>query len=168
MDLVQITAGETDPVRRRVRFFLVGVDGMTPAEGEAGGQPEISVNDGAFTAAGVGTLVQVEDNTYYAILDASVVASEGTHVETRYQSGATALCPGDDVQVIAAPSTPYDDSVLAANAAGPWEVETEAGRVRQHRLTEQIEAAKFLASQAAGTDPRRAVRFNRLNRRDPT
>lgn len=95
-----IQAGESLALRRRVRFMLVGTDGISAATGEAGGQPEISVDDAAWTSTGIGVLVAVGNGRYYAVLDASVCATPGTWVETRFKSGNTAECPGDSVLVV--------------------------------------------------------------------
>jgi hypothetical protein len=48
------------------------------------------------------------------------------------------------------------------NAAGPAKVSGDAGSVEQHKLTEQVEAAKFLASKEAVKKKGRGLRFNKL------
>ena len=97
----EIQAGETVAARRRVYGQFVGADGITPATGEAGGQPQVSVNGAAFADAGIGTLTHLGDGRYYAELDAATVANAGDWIETRYKSGGTAECPLDSVQVVA-------------------------------------------------------------------
>ncbi len=98
-----IQAGETSSPRLRLYFQLVQTDGITPALGEAGGQPQISTNGAAWTDTGIGTLNAIGDARYYADLTAATVATAGDEIETRYKSGATAECPGDSVQVLAYP-----------------------------------------------------------------
>lgn len=99
----EIVAGEPDAAKRRLVFFLVGLDGVTPATGEAGGQPTVE------GGAGIGTLVKDDsvegDNTYYALLDPATVATAAPPRETRYQSGTAALVPGDTF-VVVAPRSP--------------------------------------------------------------
>jgi hypothetical protein len=57
---IRVNKNEATASRRRVCFFCVDVtDGMTPETGEAGGQPEISVDGAAYSATGIGTLVAV-------------------------------------------------------------------------------------------------------------
>jgi hypothetical protein len=48
------------------------------------------------------------------------------------------------------------------NAAGPAKVSGDAGSVEQHKLTEQVEAAKFLAAKEAVKKKNRGVRFSKL------
>jgi hypothetical protein len=51
---------------------------------------------------------------------------------------------------------------IAENAAAPAQVSTDAGTVRQHPLSDQIEADRYLASKEAVTRPTRGLRFNKL------
>jgi hypothetical protein len=92
----------SEPVaaRRRVYFDLRETDGITPATGEAGGQPQVSVDGAAWTNSGIGTLASVGFGRYYAVLATEPIAAAGSVVETRYKSGSTADCPGDSVQVV--------------------------------------------------------------------
>lgn len=97
-----ITAGTTDAEKKRVYFHLVDVsDGMTPETGEAGGQPQISIDGAAWTNTGIGTLAAIGNGRYYATLTDLVLATEGVSIETRYKSANTAECPGDSVRVTA-------------------------------------------------------------------
>jgi len=95
-----VKAGETTALRRRVRFYLVAADGITPVTGEAGGQPEVSINDAAYTATGIGVLVEIGTGNYYAELTTGAVAAVG-YIKTQYKSANTAYCPGTAVQVVA-------------------------------------------------------------------
>jgi hypothetical protein len=48
------------------------------------------------------------------------------------------------------------------NAEGPAKVSGDAGSVEQHRLTEQIEADRYLASKDAAQSKKRGLRFNKF------
>ena len=48
------------------------------------------------------------------------------------------------------------------NAQGPAEAHGDAGGVKQHSLSEQIEADRYLASKAAANSKSRGVRLSRL------
>lgn len=54
-----------------------------------------------------------------------------------------------------------EDKILE-NASGPAKASGDAGSVEQHKLTEQVEAAKFLASKEAVKKKGRGLRFNKL------
>lgn len=95
-----IQAGETTAAHRRVFFHLVGTDGITPATGEAGGQPEISADGAGWTSTGIGALAAIGNGRYYAELSAAVVVTAGVWFETRYKSASTAECPGDSAFVV--------------------------------------------------------------------
>lgn len=104
-----IKVNESDPVKRRIYFDLRReVDGITPATNEQGGQPQISINGGPWQSTGIGTLVHIGYGRYYAELDPSVIATPGTHIETRYKGPDTADTPGDSVDVVAFDPTQGD------------------------------------------------------------
>ncbi len=54
-----------------------------------------------------------------------------------------------------------DDAILT-NAAGPAKAAGDAGSVEQHKLVDQIEADKYLASKQAAKSKRRGLVFNKL------
>ncbi len=54
------------------------------------------------------------------------------------------------------------DSTIRQNAQGPARASGDAGSVEQHKLTEQIEADRYLASKEAAKGKRRGLRFNKL------
>lgn len=54
------------------------------------------------------------------------------------------------------------DDTIRENAKGPAKASGDAGSVEQHKLSEQIEADKFLASKDAVNKPARGLRFNKL------
>jgi hypothetical protein len=51
---------------------------------------------------------------------------------------------------------------IRENAEGPAKASGDAGSVEQHRLTEQIEADRYLASKEAAKQPRRGLRFSKF------
>ncbi len=51
---------------------------------------------------------------------------------------------------------------IRENAQGPAKVAGDAGSVEQHKLAEQIEADKYLASKEAAKTKHRGLRFNKL------
>jgi hypothetical protein len=96
-----IKANESTTARRYVFFQLVdATDGITAETGEAGGQPQVSSNGGAWTNTGISTLTSIDNGRYYAELTQTLVATAGTYIETRYKSANTAECPGDSVHVV--------------------------------------------------------------------
>jgi hypothetical protein len=96
-----VQAGEPSAPRRRVYFDLRAADGITPALGEAGGQPQANADGAGWSDSGVGVLVAMGFGRYYADLAPAAVAAAGVRIETRYKSAATAECPGDSAQVVA-------------------------------------------------------------------
>lgn len=75
----------------RVYLYLVdATDGLTPETGEAGGQPQLSKNGGAY-ANTTNLLVSLGNGTYYVELTAAEVNTAG-HIAIRYKSAATAEC----------------------------------------------------------------------------
>jgi hypothetical protein len=54
------------------------------------------------------------------------------------------------------------DDAIRQNAAGPAKAAADAGSVEQHKLTDQIEADKYLASKEAAKSKRRGLVFNKL------
>ena len=102
MGLKPVLANEATAAQRRVYFHLVdATDGISAETGEAGSQPQISTNGGAWTDTGIGTLSAIGNGRYYADLTQAAVGSAGDHIETRFKSAATAETPGDSVLVVA-------------------------------------------------------------------
>jgi hypothetical protein len=100
----QVTVNEMNATRRRVYFHIVAADGIVPADGEAGGQPQISIDGAAWTATGIGVLSLIGSGRYHATLTQSVVSAAGRVIETRYASASTAECPGDTIVVVEDPA----------------------------------------------------------------
>jgi len=109
--MILIKANESTASRRRVYFQLVSEsDGLTPETGEAGGQPQISINGAAWSDTSIGTLSAVGHGRYFAELTTGAVTTAGSIIETRYKSSNTAECPGQSVQVVA--FDPHDAAAL--------------------------------------------------------
>jgi hypothetical protein len=86
-----IFANQSTDANRRVYCQLVdATDGMTPETGEAGGQPQVSTNGGAWTDTGIGTLTHIGNGRYYADLTQALVATAETWISVRYKSANTA------------------------------------------------------------------------------
>lgn len=71
-------------------------DAFTPATGEAGGQPQTSINGGSWTNNGISVLVDNGYGKYSATLDTSQLGvANGDFIFTRYKGGATLETSGD-------------------------------------------------------------------------
>ena len=54
------------------------------------------------------------------------------------------------------------DDTIRDNAAGPAKASGDAGSMEQHKLADQIEADRYLASKKAAAQKRRGLRFTKL------
>ena len=54
------------------------------------------------------------------------------------------------------------DDTIRENAQGPAKASGDAGSVEQHKLSEQIEADRYLAAKEAAKSKRRGLAFNKL------
>jgi hypothetical protein len=52
---------------------------------------------------------------------------------------------------------------IRKNAEGPAKVSSDAGSVEQHKLSDQIEADRYLSSKDAAKSKRRGLRFNKFS-----
>ncbi len=119
---------KTTDTTAKLYFWLVdATDGITPETGEAGGQPEVTVNGGAFSSTGVGVLSHSGNGHYVCDADLSgtgISASVGDEISGRYKSAATAEAPSLNKIVVASYdlSTSFEDynldHLLAAAAVG--------------------------------------------------
>jgi hypothetical protein len=108
----RVKVSEATAARRRVYFDLrLASDGVSPALSEAGGQPQISVDGGAWTNTGIGTLTHTGNGRYYADLTTLAIGTVGQSIATRYKSANTLELPGDTMLVVN-----YDPY------ASPWEL----------------------------------------------
>ena len=54
------------------------------------------------------------------------------------------------------------EETIRTNAEGPAKASGDAGSVEQHKLTDQIEADRYLASKQAAKSKRRGLVFNKI------
>lgn len=54
------------------------------------------------------------------------------------------------------------DNTIRENAQGPAKASGDSGSVEQHKLKDQIEADRYLASKAAAKSKRRGLMFNKI------
>jgi len=54
------------------------------------------------------------------------------------------------------------EDTIRQNAGGPAKASGDAGSVEQHKLTEQIEADRYLSAKDAAKSKRRGLRFNKF------
>jgi hypothetical protein len=54
------------------------------------------------------------------------------------------------------------EQAIRDNATGPAKASGDTGSLEQHKLSDQIEAAKFLASKDAASSKHRGLKFNKL------
>ena len=54
------------------------------------------------------------------------------------------------------------EEVIRQNAQGPAKVTGDAGSIEQHKITDVIEADRYLASKKAVDKTKRGLRFNKL------
>ena len=54
------------------------------------------------------------------------------------------------------------DNTIRENAQGPAKAAGDSGSMEQHKLTDQIEADRYLASKAAAKSKRRGLTLNKL------
>lgn len=119
-----IKPNEPIAIRRRMFFDIRSIDGVTPANGEAGLQPQISVNCAAWTNAGIGTLALIGNGRYFADITADQL-TVGNVILARYKGSATAETPGNE-SFFVVNYDPFDvpdsvDSVLSAShGADDW------------------------------------------------
>jgi hypothetical protein len=116
----EMLLNEPDPVLRQVYFHLVLPDGISIDEDEAGGQPVQSKDGGAFTATGISALTHVSLGLYYAVLSQASLNADGSHIETRYETGDGVVIPGDSVDVKAFPGYGAAAALQAAAASAVY------------------------------------------------
>lgn len=86
-------------------------DNLSPSLTETGGQPQVSINSGAFSNNGFSTLVSDGYGRYHATLNTGLLSiAVGDVLRTRYKGAVSAETAGDTFTVIA-----DDDSIPADN-----------------------------------------------------
>ncbi len=89
MAVQTFTQSESTPSRRLFFIFCVDeTDGITPETGEAGGQPQISVNGSSFSNTEA-LLLAIGNGAYSVALSITELATLGKII-VRYKSGNTA------------------------------------------------------------------------------
>jgi hypothetical protein len=107
-----IKVGETDAVLSRVYFDIRLLDNVSPALGENGLQPQVSVNGGAPADFGISTLTIVGFGRYTAQLQAGVLLNVGDVLTTRYaRTGVTGESRGDTFLIV-------DNAFTTTNQSG--------------------------------------------------
>ena len=94
-----------------VYFDVFLSDNVSPALGEAGGQPESLLNAGTFSSNGIGVLTSQGYGRYSATLNTSELSvAVGDVIRTRYKGAATAEAFGDTFVVVSSDNdVPPDD-----------------------------------------------------------
>lgn len=110
MAVQTFTQSESVATRRLFFIFCVdATDGITPETGEAGGQPQISINGGAF-ANTEATLLAIGNGAYSVQLTTTELATLGK-VIVRYKSANTAEF--QDVGYVQATGEVSNDAIKA-------------------------------------------------------
>lgn len=121
---VPVLANQATASKRTVCFFLVDASDLsTPETGEAGGQPQISVDVGAWTDTGIGTLSAISSGTngeYCAVVTQATVATTGVTIRTRYKSANTAEARGDTIRTVADDPDIAKPYAVRASTAFEW------------------------------------------------
>jgi hypothetical protein len=158
---MSVTSGQAITKEFRTRNFTTGV----LADADATPTGTLYVN--GTPTADVVTVTRQSTGRYDASVTLPALAV-GAMVELEVAATVGGVSDAemvwsDTVDAPAADPTPAPESVLAANAAAPWEVEVEGqGRVRQHSLKDQIEYDRYAASKAAAANGRRGIRITKL------
>lgn len=124
--MIAIVANESTATLRRIYFFCVdATDGITPETGEAGGQPQLSIN-GAAWANSTNVLVAISDGHYYLeISQTETNIAVQSIIRSRYKSANTTETEGSTAQIFSA--TPTDFASTASGVLG--DLITEVRRV---------------------------------------
>jgi hypothetical protein len=157
---MSVTSGQAITKEFRTRNFTTGV----LADADATPTGTLYVN-GTPTADAV-TVTRQSTGRYDASVTLPALA-RGALVEIEVAATVGGVSDAEmvwsDTVDEAAEVTPAPESVLAANAAAPLEVEVQGqSRVRQHSLKDQIEYDRYAASKAAAENGRRGIRITKL------
>ena len=90
MPLKAVRKNESVAAERRMYFRPVdATDGYTPEEGEAAGQPEVSINGDAWSTGEIGTLTHIGNGWYYADVTQAATNVNQAIILARYKSANT-------------------------------------------------------------------------------
>jgi hypothetical protein len=138
----KVRKNEATAARRRFYFHCVDVgDHHTPEAGEAGGQPEISIDGAAWTSDGgvIGVLVDIGDGDYYADASQAAVNLNAGTILARYKSGDTDETLAMNVLIVGAEG---DNAPNLSNAtrnigftAGEVSIKKADGSTEDHTIT---------------------------------
>lgn len=153
---ILVQQSEATAAYRRMYFHCVdATDGLTPETGEAAGQPQISVNGGAWGNT-TNTLTAIGNGRYYVEITAAELGTLGI-IEGRYKSANTAEALGTTLQVV--PYDPYDGvrmgltalpNAVAEASGGLYTRGSGAGQINQDNNGEiDVDVQKWLGTAAA-------------------
>lgn len=97
----QIIVNEPDINLRYVYFRVFFIDGVTPAEGKDGEQPEVNINNDGWTSEFIGPLETMGYGNYRALLTDDAINQVGNIILSHYLSPNTLNSYGEDIQVVA-------------------------------------------------------------------
>lgn len=97
----QIVVNEPDINLRYVYFQIYLIDGVTPATGKDGDQPEVNINGGGWTSEFIGILQTMGYGKYRALLTDDAVNQVGNIILSHFKSVNTLDSYGEDIQVVA-------------------------------------------------------------------
>ena len=142
----EIPVGSIDSIANRAYFDVRLSDGLTPALDEAGNQPFVSINGGAFTDVGISVLTAIGYGRYYAQLDSGIITTAGDIIQTVYIGVITTQTSGDTFQVVDpatsevpgdSPNVEYYGTVLEADVffsqrlnASAWEASVPGDKLK--------------------------------------
>lgn len=172
-----IKAGETNADQLKVYFDIRLLDNISPALGETGGQPQLSINGNTFSNNGIFTLTLIGFGQYFALLDGAYLLVPGDILIPRYQGITTAESRAEPIQVIdpatyiapqsATPiqyygSTVNGDIFFSQRLDGSsWESATPQYKIRALTMaTQAIDRLNFCGDK---TDPAQILQFPRKN-----
>jgi hypothetical protein len=99
--VMHVRKNESTAAKRRFYFHLVDqTDGYTPKTGQTG-QPQISIDGGAFADSGIGALSEIGNGDYYADAAQATVNVNGPSVmRARFDSANTREARADNVLIV--------------------------------------------------------------------
>ena len=123
-----------------VYFTIWLLDGITPALSEAGNQPYFFINNGSPNTEGIGTLVNITLNQYYAVFTAGVIPWQvGDIIHAGYaHAGITQPAPGDSEFQIVDTTTLVAQPTLPAIAYNSYVSVAEANVYFSQKLNRPI------------------------------